>query len=135
MMRRPPRATYAIGDVQGCYRTLRRLVRRLPFDHARDRLWLAGDLVNRGPRSLDVLRWVCDQQARLGRRFRVVLGNHDLHLIGRYLGVKERKRGDTLDDLLDAGDAASLVRWLRGRPLLHLQGARAQPTVLVHAGL
>jgi bis(5'-nucleosyl)-tetraphosphatase (symmetrical) len=130
-----PRATYAIGDVQGCYRTLRRLVRRLPFDPSRDRLWLAGDLVNRGPRSLDVLRWAREQQAKLGGRFRVVLGNHDLHLIGRFLDARPPKRSDTLDEVLEAADGPALVRWLRRRPLLHRESPRGAERVLVHAGL
>ena len=133
--RHSPRATYAIGDVQGCYRTLRRLVRKLPFDPKRDRLWLAGDLVNRGPRSLDVLRWARDEQARLGGRFRVVLGNHDLHLIARFLGVREPKRSDTLDAVLEAPDGPALVRWLRRRPLLHREKPHGEERVLVHAGL
>jgi bis(5'-nucleosyl)-tetraphosphatase (symmetrical) len=133
--KRRPRATYAIGDVQGCYRTLRRLLRRLPFDPARDRLWLAGDLVNRGPRSLDVLRWAREQQAKLGGRFRVVLGNHDLHLIGRFLEARPPKRSDTLDDVLESADGPDLVRWLRRRPLLHREHPRGGERVLVHAGL
>lgn len=129
------RATYAIGDVQGCYRTLRRLIRKLPFDAKRDRLWLAGDLVNRGPRSLDVLRWARDEQARLGGRFRVVLGNHDLHLIARFLDVRGPKRLDTLDGVLEAADGPELVRWLRRRPLLHREKPRGEERVMVHAGL
>jgi bis(5'-nucleosyl)-tetraphosphatase (symmetrical) len=133
--RHSPRATYAIGDVQGCYRTLRRLIRKLPFDPKRDRLWLAGDLVNRGPRSLDVLRWARDEQARLGGRFRVVLGNHDLHLIARFLEVRSPKRSDTLDGVLEAPDGPELVRWLRRRPLLHREKPRGEERVLVHAGL
>src|SRR5260221_6298609 len=133
--RHSPRATYAIGDVQGCYRTLRRLIRKLPFDPKRDRLWLAGALVNRGPRSLDVLRWAKDEQARLGGRFRVVLGNHDLHLIARFLDVRGPKRLDTLDAVLEASDGPELVRWLRRRSLLHREKPRGEERVLVHAGL
>jgi len=132
---RRPCATYAIGDVQGCYRTLRRLLRRLPFDPARDRLWMAGDLVNRGPRSLDVLRWAREERARLGARFRVVLGNHDLHLVARSLGVRHPKRSDTLDPVLEAEDGLALVRWLRRRPLLHREGRPGNERVLVHAAL
>jgi bis(5'-nucleosyl)-tetraphosphatase (symmetrical) len=120
-------ALYAIGDVQGCYRTLQRLLRRIHFDAARDRLWLVGDLVNRGPDSLAVLRWA----RRLGPRLTVVLGNHDLHLIGRSLGVRARKPRDTLDDVLFARDGRALVDWLRSRPLLH----RDRRRLLVHAGL
>jgi len=134
MPARPP-ATYAVGDVQGCYRTLRRLLRRLPFDPRRDRLWLAGDLVNRGPRSLDVLRFVRDEKARLGRRLQVVLGNHDLHLVGRFLGTREPKRSDTLEPVLRASEGAALVAWLRRQPLLHREALRKGERVLVHAGL
>ncbi len=134
-VRRRPRATYAIGDVQGCYRTLRRLLRRLPFDPARDRLWLAGDLVNRGPRSLDVLRWAREERARLGARFRLVLGNHDLHLVARSLGVRPSKRSDTLEPVLEAADGPALVRWLRHRPLLYREGRPGNERVLVHAAL
>lgn len=129
------RATYAIGDVQGCYRTLRRLLGRLPFDRRRDRLWMAGDLVNRGPRSLDVLRWAREERARLGSRFQVVLGNHDLHLVGRFLGSRPRKRADTLEAVLGAHDGPALVRWLRRRGLLHRERRGSGEVVLVHAGL
>src|SRR5688572_24937656 len=101
-------ATYAIGDIQGCYAPLRRLLKRIKFDARADRLWLVGDLVNRGPQSLDVLRWASD----LGDRVRVVLGNHDIHLIARYDGVSQEKKRDTLDDVLEAKDAGELVDWL-----------------------
>ena len=96
---------------------------------------MAGDLVNRGPRSLDVLRWAREQRARLGGRFQVVLGNHDLHLVGRVLGARPEKRGDTLEDVLEAPDGPALVRWLRRRPLLHRESRRGAELVLVHAGL
>jgi bis(5'-nucleosyl)-tetraphosphatase (symmetrical) len=120
-------ATYAIGDVQGCYLTLRRLLEVLRFDPGRDRIWLAGDLVNRGPRSLEVLRWA----RGLGESLVTVLGNHDLHLLGRALGVREAKAGDTLDPVIEAPDAADLLGWLRTRPLLYREGNH----LLVHAGL
>jgi bis(5'-nucleosyl)-tetraphosphatase (symmetrical) len=120
-------AVYAIGDIQGCFRTLQRLLARIRFDPARDRLWLVGDLVNRGPRSLQVLRWA----RGLGDRATIVLGNHDLHLIGSALGVRRAKRRDTLEPVLDAPDCDELVDWLLQRPLLHREGAY----VLVHAGL
>ncbi len=119
-------ATYAIGDVQGCYKTLERLLRRIEFGR-RDRLWLVGDLVNRGPRSADVLRFA----KGLGERAVVVLGNHDLHLIARAEGLAERKKRDTLDDVLDADDCDELVAWLREQPLVHREGN----WLMVHAGL
>jgi len=120
-------ATFAIGDVHGCFATLEALLARIRFDPARDRLWLVGDLVNRGPRSLEVLRWARD----LGEGAVVVLGNHDLHLLARAAGVERARRGDTLDEVLGAPDAEDLLGWLRSRPLLHREGSR----VLVHAGL
>ncbi len=120
-------ATYAIGDIHGCFATLQALLARLGFAAGSDRLWLVGDLVNRGPRSLDVLRWA----AGMGDSLVAVLGNHDLHLLARAAGVAERKRRDTLDEVLAAPDCAELLAWLRRRPLLHRDG----DTVLVHAGL
>jgi bis(5'-nucleosyl)-tetraphosphatase (symmetrical) len=120
-------ATYVIGDVQGCFRTLERLVRRIRFDPESDRVLLVGDLVNRGPRSADVLRWAM----RYGDRIQVVLGNHDLHLIGRHLGVAPARRRDTLSDVLEARDRAELVAWLRRQPFAY----RADGFLIVHAGL
>jgi bis(5'-nucleosyl)-tetraphosphatase (symmetrical) len=120
-------ATYAIGDVHGCFETLQRLLRRIQYDQREDRLWLVGDLVNRGPRSLDVLRWAMEEEDRLV----VVLGNHDLHLLGLAWGVSPPKRRDALDEVLTAPDRDDLLEWLRRRPLLH----RADGRVLVHAGL
>ncbi len=120
-------ATYAIGDVQGCFRSLERLLATLPLDERRDRLWLAGDLVNRGRGSLEVLRWAEAQ----GDRVTAVLGNHDLHLLAVDAGVRHAKAGDTLGPLLRAPDRPRLLDWLRRQPLLHREGA----TVMVHAGL
>ena len=124
-------ATYAIGDVHGCSRTLAGLLAELPLDLGRDRLWLAGDLVNRGPDSLGVLRWARETAERMGERFVAVLGNHDLHFLARAAGVAEARRRDTLEPLLDAPDREELAAWLRSRPLLHREGE----TFLVHAGL
>jgi bis(5'-nucleosyl)-tetraphosphatase (symmetrical) len=120
-------ATYAIGDVHGCFDTLQALLKRIGFSAGRDRLWMVGDLVNRGPQSLAVLRWA----AALGDDLVVVLGNHDLYLMARGAGVVDRKRRDTLDPVLEAPDRDELLAWLRTRPLLHREGDR----VLVHAGL
>lgn len=104
-----------------------RLLDRVRFDAARDRLWLVGDLVNRGPESLDVLRTLTD----MGDRVTVVLGNHDIHLLARGAGLTTARRQDTLDEILGAPDAASLLSWLRHRPLIVREG----PWVMVHAGL
>jgi bis(5'-nucleosyl)-tetraphosphatase (symmetrical) len=120
-------ATYVIGDIQGCYRTLMRLLDRVGFRRGRDRLWLVGDLVNRGPRSLEVLRFCAD----LGDTLRVVLGNHDLHLCGRARGVRAARRRDTLDPVLAAADGAALCAWLSSLPLCVVE----EDWVMVHAGL
>jgi bis(5'-nucleosyl)-tetraphosphatase (symmetrical) len=126
---------WAIGDIQGCWRTLQRLMRQLSFDDAHDALWLVGDLVNRGPGSLDVLRWARAQSEALGERFIVVLGNHDLHLLACAAGAVAPRSGDTLDSILDAPDRDELIDWLRCRPLLHRATVSGRPHVLVHAGL
>ena len=111
-------ATYVIGDVHGCLGTLEALYARLPFDAANDRLWMVGDLVNRGPDSAGVLRWARCRERELGERFVAVLGNHDVHLLARVDGADPRPR-DTLDGVLGAPDRAELIDWLYGRPLLH----------------
>jgi bis(5'-nucleosyl)-tetraphosphatase (symmetrical) len=118
---------YAIGDLQGCFEPLERVLDKLQFDPARDRLWFVGDLVNRGPDSLACLRFV----KSLGPAAVTVLGNHDLHLVCVAEGVEKRKKRDTLDDVLEAPDRDELVAWLRTRPLLHVEAGFA----LVHAGL
>src|SRR5690349_8314586 len=120
-------ATYAIGDLQGCFDALQELLAEFAFDPARDRLWFVGDLVNRGPDSLACLRFVRE----LGDRAVTVLGNHDLHLVCVAEGVQRRKKLDTLDDVLAAPDRDVLVTWLRTRPLMHAEEGFA----LVHAGL
>lgn len=122
-------AVYAIGDVQGCHDELRRLLDALSFDPGRDRLWLVGDLVNRGPRSVETLRLV----KSLGPAAVTVLGNHDLHAVAVASGAEPRKSKDTLDALLDAPDATELMDWLRTRPLLHHDPALGW--AMVHAGL
>ena len=121
--------TYAIGDIQGCARSFDALLEAISFDPGADRLWLAGDLVNRGPDSLGVLRRVM----ALGDRAVVVLGNHDLHLLAIVAGVRPPWEGDIFDEILAAPDRDELIDWLRCRPLLHYDAAIR--TVLVHAGL
>jgi bis(5'-nucleosyl)-tetraphosphatase (symmetrical) len=122
-------ATWAIGDVQGCLEPLERLLAELGFDEARDELWLVGDLVNRGPDSLGVLRRV----HAMRQACRVVLGNHDLHLLAVAAGAEPMKRKDTFGDVLAAPDADTLLEWLRRQPLLHYDESRA--TVMTHAGI
>jgi bis(5'-nucleosyl)-tetraphosphatase (symmetrical) len=119
--------TYAIGDVQGCYDPLRSLLDAIRFDPAADTLWFVGDLVNRGPQSLETLRFV----RSLGERATTVLGNHDLHLLVVAAGVRKPHRGDTLDEILQAHDRDELLQWLRTRRMMHVQGDWA----MVHAGL
>ncbi len=119
--------TYAIGDIQGCDVALGRMLDAIAFDPSRDRLWLVGDLVNRGPSSLAVLRRVM----ALGTAAVTVLGNHDLHLLAVAEGFRKPHRSDTLDDVLAASDRPEIIDWLRHRNLMHAEGEYA----MVHAGL
>ena len=120
-------STYAIGDVQGCYDQLRRLLDHLTFDPGRDRLWFVGDLVNRGPQSLETLRFV----RSLGGTAITVLGNHDLHLLMVANGHTSLRCGDTLNAILRAPDRDELLHWLRDRKMMHAGAGYA----MVHAGL
>lgn len=120
-------ATYAIGDIQGCYTALHALLAHLPWDPQHDRLWFVGDLVNRGPESADVLRFI----RSLGNRATTVLGNHDLYLLAVAEGLVPLRPKDTFGDVLDAPDREELLAWLRQRPLLHREG----PHLMIHAGL
>ena len=108
-------ATYVIGDVQGCFDALQALLLKINYQAGTDQLWFVGDLVNRGPQSLEVLRFV---QA-LGSQQVVVLGNHDLHLLAVAAGIRAMKTKDTLAPILAAPDGADLLQWLRSRPLLY----------------
>jgi bis(5'-nucleosyl)-tetraphosphatase (symmetrical) len=123
-------ATYAVGDVQGCRDELETLLGRIGFDPATDRLWFVGDLVNRGPRSLETLRLV----ERLGGAAHVVLGNHDLHLLAVARGGdRSREPDDTLRPILEAPDSERLLDWLQSRALLHHDPLLG--VTMVHAGL
>ncbi len=123
---------YLIGDVQGCDAPLERLLNDIDFSPSRDSLVLLGDLVNRGPASLAVLR----RLAALGDAAQCLLGNHDLHALAVAAGVRPAHRSDTLGQLLDAPDAPQLLDWLRHRPLALLHAERAQTDLLmVHAGV
>ena len=124
-------ATYVLGDVHGCFKTLERLLLTIPFESGRDRLWLTGDLVNRGPSSLEVLRWAWSASRTLGDRFVTVLGNHDLHLLSMAGGHGRPHHRAAFERVLDAPDRDALIGWLARRPLLHREGS----TALVHAGL
>lgn len=122
-------AVYAIGDVQGCFTALLALLDRLHFDRTRDRLWFAGDLVNRGTQSLEVLRFV----KALGDGAVTVLGNHDLHLLTVAHGRRRLKPKDTFTDVLAAPDRDDLLMWLRHRPLLYHDATFG--ITLIHAGV
>ncbi|MDG1463188.1 MAG: symmetrical bis(5'-nucleosyl)-tetraphosphatase [Gammaproteobacteria bacterium] len=122
-------ATYAIGDIQGCYNELRQLLDKLNFDPEHDQLWLVGDLVNRGPDSLATLRYV----KSLGDACITVLGNHDLHLLSLRFANKTPEIKHNLQPILEADDADELLHWLRQRPLAHYD--TALDTLMVHAGI
>ena len=120
-------ATYAIGDIQGCYFAFQTLLRKLNFDVLKDELWLVGDLINRGNGSLEVLRWCFAHR----KHVRVVLGNHDLHTLVVAHGIKRPHKSDTLQTLFDAKDRQILLDWLRSQPLM----ISGHGYVMVHAGL
>lgn len=121
-------AVYAVGDIQGCYRELRKLLEKVRFNPLTDKLWCTGDLVNRGPDSLETLRFL----KWLGDSCICVLGNHDLHLLELVAGGKPYHR-DTLIDVLEAPDCDELINWLRFRPMLHYDADLNW--CMVHAGL
>ena len=123
----PPMATYAIGDVQGCFSSVTRLTKTIQFDPKQDRLWFVGDLVNRGPDSLKVLRYI----RALGQAAITVLGNHDIFLLAVAAGLTPPRPSDTLSAILEAPDCRELMLWLRQQPLLYREG----DFLLVHAGL
>ncbi|MBF8777472.1 symmetrical bis(5'-nucleosyl)-tetraphosphatase [Pseudomonas fulva] len=122
-------ATYAVGDLQGCLQPLKCLLERVCFDPAVDKLWLVGDLVNRGPESLETLRYLYSIRQSLT----CVLGNHDLHLLAAWRNVERLKKSDTLREIIEAPDADQLLDWLRQQKLLHYDEPRG--IALVHAGI
>ena len=118
---------FAIGDVQGCYDDLRRLLDTINFDKKEDQIWFAGDLVNRGPKSLETLRFV----KSLGKSAKTVLGNHDLHLLATAYKQRIPRKKDSLTQILQAPDCDELLYWLRQKPLFHYD----KNFCLLHAGL
>lgn len=120
---------YAVGDLQGCLEPLKCLLERVAFDPAKDRLWLVGDLVNRGPQSLETLRFLYAMREAVVS----VLGNHDLHLLAVAHRSERLKKSDTLREILEAPDREALLDWLRRLPLLHYDEQRQ--VTLVHAGI
>lgn len=119
--------TYAIGDIQGCFHSFQALLKKIHFNPAQDKLWFVGDLVNRGPGSLPMLRWMFAHQDALV----TVLGNHDLHTLVVAEGFVSPHRSDTIQALIDAPDAPQLLGWLRAQRLVHVE----HDHLLVHAGL
>jgi len=122
-------AVYAVGDVQGCLEPLQCLLERVTFDPSKDRLWLVGDLVNRGPQSLETLRFLYGIRDSLV----CVLGNHDLHLLATARNIERLKKADTLREVLDAPDREDLLEWLRQQKLMHYDAER--DIAMVHAGI
>ncbi len=123
-------ATYVIGDLQGCFDPLQRLLDKLAYDPTKDQLWFVGDIVNRGPQSLECLRFV----KQLGEQGKMVLGNHDVHLLACYAGLDHfRSKSDTLDPILQADDCDELMDWLRRQPLIVPHPT--QRALMVHAGI
>ena len=120
---------YAVGDLQGCLQPLECLLERVAFNPQQDQLWLVGDLVNRGPQSLQTLRFV----KQLGHCTRIVLGNHDLHFLAIAYGVASQSRSDTLTPILQAPDCNELVQWLRQQPLLYTDPSGDY--TMTHAGI
>jgi bis(5'-nucleosyl)-tetraphosphatase (symmetrical) len=121
--------TYVIGDLQGCLTPLKRLLDQLRYEPSQDSLWFVGDLINRGPESLETLRYV----KSLGKNAITVLGNHDLHLLAVVHGIRKSSPKDTLEEIVNAPDCDELCHWLSKRPLLHTDKKLAH--TLVHAGI
>jgi len=122
-------STYAIGDVQGCFTQLKDLLKKLDFKSDKDKLWFAGDIINRGPKSLKTIRFI----KSLEENAITVLGNHDLHLLAVANGHRKQGKKDTIQEILDATDSQSILDWLIQRPLLHYQSKHH--VCMSHAGL
>lgn len=122
-------STYLVGDIHGCLDELQALLQQVEFNPEHDTLWLTGDLVSRGPQSLEVLRFV----SGLGDAVRMVLGNHDLHLLAIFAGITPNKPKDKLTPLLEAEDADTLINWLRRQPVLQVD--EEQKIIMGHAGI
>jgi len=122
-------ADYVVGDIQGCYDSLRKLLDHIQFSWNKDRLWLAGDLINRGPESLKVLNYLYNKRHHV----HLVLGNHDLHFLAVHAGVTEPRPKDTLQPILNAANCQKLVRWLRQQPLAI--DIKKHKAFLSHAGV
>ena len=128
-------STYVVGDIQGCYKPLKELLKKVNFSKSRDQLWCVGDLINRGPQSLDTLRFLQD----MDQSVRIVLGNHDLHFLATHEGCAPPRTKDTLGELLTAKDCDLLSSWLRKKSLAHYDCVETKNGVenflMVHAGV
>jgi len=128
-------ASYVVGDIQGCHDQLMRLLEKIKFDPAQDRLWSVGDVINRGPKSLKTLRFL----KSLGDSLTMVLGNHDLHFIAMATGAQRHGKKDTLKDVLDDKDCLTYCDWLRQQPMIHHEKLDTedgrQSFLMVHAGI
>lgn len=124
---------YAVGDIQGCYKPLRMLIEQSAINLDKDHLWFVGDLVNRGPQSLKALRFIKSLHEQGKGRVRVVLGNHDLHLLAMASGYRKQLMTPGLKQVLDAKDRIELIEWLRHQPLFYRD--KVNKLALVHAGV
>ncbi len=122
-------ATYAIGDLQGCYSELEQLLTKIDFDRQNDQVWFVGDLVNRGPQSIETVQYI----RSLGDAAKCVLGNHDIHLIACYCGLQKCKPNSSLNAILQHQHATQIIDWLRQQPLLYIDANI--DWLMVHAGL
>lgn len=122
-------ATYAIGDIQGCYQSFKKLLKKIRFNDKRDQLWLAGDMINRGPESLKVMQWILRHKANVT----AVLGNHDLHFLAVALDIRNASKSDTFSDILTTPDKAAIIDWLLQCPLAHYD--KKLNALMIHAGL
>ena len=118
---------YVIGDIQGCFNSFKLLLNKIKFDKTKDILWLTGDIINRGPDSDKMLKWSYDNQNNI----KLVLGNHDIHAIAVYYGVRKQEKDDTLDKLLNLPNIENLINWLRSQPLIYQE----DNNLMVHAGI
>lgn len=122
-------ATYAIGDIQGCYDEFRLLLKKIQFNPASDRVWLAGDLISRGPKSLEVLNYVYNHQ----EQFDIVLGNHDLHLLAVYYTKSKLNKKDDLKRIFEADNCQTLMKWFRTQPMAVYD--KSLNFLMTHAGV
>ena len=120
-------ATYVVGDIHGCFDDFQRLLEIIKFHRSQDRLWLVGDVVNRGTGNAAILRWLIEHEDRIT----LVLGNHDLHLLAAHANEGQLRKRDTFGDVFAATDGAALCDWLRKRPLAHAENG----SLMVHAGV